>query len=133
MSTPTRIRRSISTGDVSANPSPILRLKACSAEVEGNTEVEALQSRVTELELQLENAQLKLSANQDGAVDQTGREEELRLRVEQLEAEMETYRAELKLRDREREESEKLAEQLDTLQVSGRGWKWEISDCFGNL
>ena len=43
------------------------------------------------------------------------------IRIDQLEAEMETYKAELKLREEEREESEKLVEQLDTLKVSLSG------------
>lgn len=111
MSTPTKLRRSISTGDVSVNPSPILRSKGERKEALESRELEGLQARVSELEVQLEDAQLKLSAKQES------REEEMKLRIEQLEAEMETYKAELKLREQEREESEKLAEQLNTLQV----------------
>ena len=115
MSTPTKLRRSISTGDVSVNPSPILRSKGvmneATKEAPENTELEGLQARISELELQLEDAQCKLSAKQES------REEEMKQRIEQLEAEMETYKAELKLREQEREESEKLAEQLNTLQV----------------
>ena len=110
MSTPTKLRRSISTGDVSVNPSPILR-KEATKEAPENSELEGLQARVSELELQLEDAQCKLSAKQES------REEEMKQRIEQLEAEMETYKAELKLREQEREDSEKLAEQLNTLQV----------------
>ena len=86
-------------------------MKEATKEAPENSELEGLQARVAELELQLEDAQCKLSAKQES------REEEMKQRIEQLEAEMETYKAELKLREQEREESEKLAEQLNTLQV----------------
>ena len=92
------------------------RSPSVSAEQE-KTEVENLQSRITELEEQLKNATDKLMEKQDTTVVQSAKEEEMKLRIEQLEAEMETMKTELKLREEEREESEKLAEQLDTLKV----------------
>ena len=82
--------------------------------------VESLRARISELELQLEDATEKLMEKEDTKVVQCAREEEMKLRLEQLEAEMETLRTELKLREEEREESEKLAEQLDTLKVRER-------------
>ena len=78
--------------------------------------MESLHARITELEDQLKNATEKL-IEKDTTVVHSAMEEELKLRIEQLEAEMETMRSELKLREEEREESEKLAEQLDTLKV----------------
>ena len=116
--TPRRLRRSISQGDLnSPNPSPILRKSPLSrAEDEEKTLVESLHARITELEDQLKNATEKLM-EKDTTVVHSAMEEELKLRIEQLEAEMETMRSELKLREEEREESEKLAEQLDTLKV----------------
>ena len=116
--TPRRLRRSISQGDLnSPNPSPILRKSPLSTEEdEEKTLVESLHARITELEDQLKNATEKLM-EKDTTVVHSAMEEELKLRIEQLEAEMETMRSELKLREEEREESEKLAEQLDTLKV----------------
>ena len=46
-----------------------------------------------------------------------GVEDQLRSKVEQLEAELETCRVELRLKDEDREKSERLAEQLDNLKV----------------
>ena len=113
MTTPTRMRRSISTGDVSIQPSPILRT---GREKEEKSEVESLKERISDLELQLEDALQKLVAK-ESVVTSCAQEKEMTARIEQLEAEMESYRAELKLREEERVESEKLAEQIDNLQV----------------
>ena len=115
MTTPTRMRRSISTGDVSIQPSPILRT---GREKEEKSEVESLKERISDLELQLEDALQKLVAK-ESVVISCAQEKEMTARIEQLEAEMESYRAELKLREEERVESEKLAEQIDNLQVRG--------------
>ena len=114
--TPRRLRRSISQGDLnSPNQSPMLRKSPIFREEE--SVVESLQAKITELEDQLKNATEKLMEKDDTTVVQSAKEEEMKLRIEQLEAEMETMKAELKLREEEREDSEKLAEQLDALQV----------------
>ena len=126
--TPRRLRRSISQGDLaSPSQSPALRLRKSPKEEEEKEKeeetvavVESLRARISELELQLEDATEKLMEKEDTKVVQCAREEEMKLRLEQLEAEMETLRTELKLREEEREESEKLAEQLDTLKVRER-------------
>ena len=118
-STPRRLRRSISQGDLdSPTPSPLLRRSPLlrGAEEE-ETEVKSLNARITELELQLKDAMEKLMEKEGTTVAQGAKEEEMKQRIEQLEAEMETLKTELKLREEEREESEKLAEQLDTLKV----------------
>ena len=83
-------------------------------------EAESLRARIAELELQLADATEKLMEKEDTTVVQCAREAEMKLRIEQLEVEMETLKIELKLREEEREESEKLAEQLDTLKVRER-------------
>ena len=121
--TPRRLRRSISQGDLaSPSQSPLLRKSPREEKEEEETVavVESLRARISELELQLEDATEKLMEKEDTKVVQCAREEEMKLRLEQLEAEMETLRTELKLREEEREESEKLAEQLDTLKVRER-------------
>ena len=120
--TPRRLRRSISQGDLaSPSPSPKLKLRKSPKEEEETVAVvESLRARISELELQLEDATEKLMEKEDTKVVQCAKEEEMKLRMEQLEAEMETLRSELKLREEEREESEKLAEQLDTLKVRER-------------
>ena len=115
MTTPTKLRRSISTGDVSVNPSPVLKMT--SKEDRDESVVETLQARISELELQLEDAMQKLVAD-DTVVVKCSQEEEMKLRIEQMEAEMETYKAELKLREEEQEKAEKLVEQLDSLKVN---------------
>ena len=120
-STPRRLRRSISQGDLdSPTPSPLLRRSPLlrGDEEEEETEVKSLKARITELELQLKDAMEKLMEKEGTTVAQGAKEEEMKQRIEQLEAEMETLKTELKLREEEREESEKLAEQLDTLKVS---------------
>ena len=119
-STPRRLRRSISQGDLdSPTPSPLLRRSPLlRGDEEEETEVKSLKARITELELQLKDATEKLMEKEDTTVAQGAKEEEMKQRIEQLEAEMETLKTELKLREEEREESEKLAEQLDTLKVS---------------
>ena len=119
-STPRRLRRSISQGDLdSPTPSPLLRRSPLlRGDEEEETEVKSLKARITELELQLKDATEKLMEKEDTTVAQGAKEEEMKQRMEQLEAEMETLKTELKLREEEREESEKLAEQLDTLKVS---------------
>ena len=119
-STPRRLRRSISQGDLdSPTPSPLLRRSPLlRGDEEEETEVKSLKARITELELQLKDATEKLMEKEDTTVAQGVKEEEMKQRMEQLEAEMETLKTELKLREEEREESEKLAEQLDTLKVS---------------
>ena len=124
-STPRRLRRSISQGDLdSPTPSPLLRRSPLlrGDEEEEETEVKNLKARITELELQLKlqlkDAMEKLMEKEGTTVAQGAKEEEMKQRIEQLEAEMETLKTELKLREEEREESEKLAEQLDTLKVS---------------
>ena len=117
-STPRRLRRSISQGDLdSPNPSPLLRRSPLLRGDEEETEVQSLKARITELELQLKDAMEKLMEKEGTTVAQGAKEEEMKQRIEQLEAEMETLKTELKLREEEREESEKLAEQLDTLKV----------------
>ena len=119
-STPRRLRRSISQGDLdSPKPSPLLRRSPLlRGDEEEETEVKSLKTRISELELQLKDATEKLMEKEDNTVAQGAKEEEMKQRIEQLEAEMETLKTELKLREEEREESEKLAEQLDTLKVS---------------
>ena len=119
-STPRRLRRSISQGDLdSPKPSPLLRRSPLlRGDEEEETEVKSLKTRISELELQLKDATEKLMEKEDNTVAQGAKEEEMKQRIEQLEAEMETLKTELKLREEEREESEKLVEQLDTLKVS---------------
>ena len=48
-------------------------------------------------------------------------EEELKSKVDQLETELETLKDELRLRDEDREQSEMLAQQLDSLKKTERG------------
>ena len=125
MSTPRRLRRSISTGDVSVNQSPLLKKEDIGGQSESTPdkedESEGLKERIQELEHQLNDAMDKLLLSQDSVVvrcEHETVEEELRTRVEQLEAELETHKVELRLRDEDRKESEMLAEQLDSLKVS---------------
>ena len=124
MSTPRRLRRSISTGDVSVNQSPLLKKEDLGGPSESTPdkedESEGLKERIQELEHQLNDAMDKLLLSQDSVVvrcEHETVEEELRTRVEQLEAELETHKVELRLRDEDRKESEMLAEQLDSLKV----------------
>ena len=79
-----------------------------------------LQARISELEHQLRDAMYKLVMSEDSVVVKLGHEgveDQLRSKVEQLEAELETCRVELRLKDEDREKSERLAEQLDNLKV----------------
>ena len=79
-----------------------------------------LQARISELEHQLRDAMDKLVMSEDSVVVKLGHEgveDQLRSKVEQLEAELETCRVELRLKDEDREKSERLAEQLDNLKV----------------
>ena len=77
VSTPRRLRRSISTGNVTMNQSPTLNKDAIA--VEGGTaselasdpdEVSRLRGRVAELEQQLEDAMEKLLVSEDSVVVQ---------------------------------------------------------------
>ena len=121
--TPRRLRRSISQGELaSPSQSPVMRKIPFSSpkKEEKMAEAESLRARIAELELQLADATEKLMEKEDTTVVQCAREAEMKLRIEQLEVEMETLKIELKLREEEREESENLAEQLDTLKVRER-------------
>jgi len=124
VSTPRRLRRSISTGDVTINQSP--HLKKEDVETMNNDsgdkddENAKLQARISELENQLRDAMDKLVMSEDSVVVKLGHEgveDQLRSKVEQLEAELETCRVELRLKDEDREKSERLAEQLDNLKI----------------
>ena len=120
--TPRRLRRSISQGELaSPSQSPVMRKIPFSSPKKEEKMAEAeSRARIAELELQLADATEKLMEKEDTTVVQCAREAEMKLRIEQLEVEMETLKIELKLREEEREESEKLAEQLDTLKVRER-------------
>ena len=124
VSTPRRLRRSISTGDVTVNQSPHLKKD----EVAGlgndsdNSEetVETLKAKIADLEHQLNDAMDKLLMTEDSVVVKFNHEtveEELKTKVDQLETELETLKDELKLRDEDREQAEKLAQELDNLKV----------------
>ena len=125
VSTPRRLRRSISQGDVSISQSPMLKPEdLVESEVNEPPEVseevvDRLRARVAELEEQLNDAMDKLVMSEP-MVDHPedgGAEARLKTRVEQLETELETCRAELRLRDQDVEKAEKLAEELDSLKV----------------
>ena len=79
-----------------------------------------MRDRVSELEQQLNDAMDKLLVSEDSVVVHNGDKEtetELRTKLEQLEAELETCKAELRLKDEDLEKSEKLAEELESLKV----------------
>ena len=125
VSTPRRLRRSISQGDVSISQSPMLKPEdLVESEVNEPPEVseevvDRLRARVAELEEQLNDAMDKLVMSEP-MVDHPedgGTEARLKTRVEQLETELETCRAELRLRDQDVEKAEKLAEELDSLKA----------------
>ena len=83
--------------------------------------VEALKTRIVDLEHQLNDAMDKLLMTEDSVVVKFNHEtieEELKTKVDQLETELETLKDELKLRDEDREQAEKLAQELDNLKVS---------------
>ena len=125
VSTPRRLRRSISQGDVSISQSPILKPEdLVESEVNEPHEVseevvDRLRARVAELEEQLNDAMDKLVMSEPRVdhPEDGGAEARLKTRVEQLETELETCRAELRLRDQDVEKAEKLAEELDSLKV----------------
>ena len=123
VSTPRRLRRSISHGDVTVNQSPMLKPEDFAEDKSSESQEEEmtrLKARVTELEQQLNDAMDKLLMSEDSVVVHSGDKEtetELRNKVEQLETELETCKVELRLRDEDLEKSEKLAEELDTLKV----------------
>ena len=123
VSTPRRLRRSISQGDVTVSQSPRLNPQDLKDEKDPESaeqEAARLRERVAELEQQLNDAMDKLLVSEDSVVVHNGDKEtetELRTKLEQLEAELETCKAELRLRDEDLENSEKLAEELDSLKV----------------
>ena len=123
VSTPRRLRRSISQGDVTVSQSPRLKpedLVDDKGQESQEEEVMRLRAKVSELEQQLNDAMEKLLVSEDSVVVHSGDKEtesELRTKLEQLEAELETCKAELRLRDEDLERSEKLAEELDALKV----------------
>ena len=123
VSTPRRLRRSISQGDVTVSQSPRLKpedLEDDKGQESQEEEITRLRSKVNELEQQLNDAMEKLLVSEDSVVVHSGDKEtetEHRTKLEQLEAELETCKAELRLRDEDLEKSEKLAEELDSLKV----------------
>ena len=123
VSTPRRLRRSISHGDVTINQSPRLKPEDIADDQSPESQEEEmvrLRARVVELEQQLNDAMEKLLMSEDSVVVHSGDKETetaLRTSLEQLEAELETCKVELRLRDEDLERSEKLAEELDTLKV----------------
>ena len=123
VSTPRKLRRSISHGDVTINQSPRLKPEDIADDQSPESleeEMIRLRARVVELEQQLNDAMEKLLMSEDSVVVHSGDKETetaLRTSLEQLEAELETCKVELRLRDEDLERSEKLAEELDTLKV----------------
>ena len=125
VSTPRRLRRSISTGDVTVNQSPHLKKDDIAAGLGDEDDkpeesVETLKTRIVELEQQLNDAMDKLLMTEDSVVVKFNHEtveDELKSKVDQLETELETLKDELRLRDEDREQSERLAQQLDSLKV----------------
>ena len=126
VSTPRRLRRSISTGDVTVNQSPHLKKDDIAAGLGDEDDkpeesVETLKTRIVELEQQLNDAMDKLLMTEDSVVVKFNHEtveDELKSKVDQLETELETLKDELRLRDEDREQSERLAQQLDSLKVN---------------
>ena len=119
------MKRSISTGNISVNTTPVLVLKKGVQDDNGGEElpiVEALRKKNAELEMQLSNA-LETSWILQGRVEtyENGGEGEivLKTRIEQLEAELEVTKVELRIRQEDvDEENDKLAKQLDSLKVN---------------
>ena len=121
-STPRKMRRSISTGDMSVVLSPVRRMIGENNMEEAEITVEGLQKKNEQLEQQLREALDKSKATEDSIVVKCNHEDVdsvLKTRVEQLEAELEVTKVELRLRQEDvNEENDKLAEQLDSLRVS---------------
>jgi len=120
-STPRKMRRSISTGNLSvALMSPVMKMKETDSE-EHEMTLEMLQKKNEELQLQLKDALEKLKASEDSVVVKCNHEDtdaSLKSRVEQLEAELEMTKVELRMRQEDvNEENDKLAEQLDSLRL----------------
>jgi len=120
-STPRKMRRSISTGDMSVVLSPVRRMRDESNMEEAEITVEGLQKKNEELEKQLREALDKFKASEDSIVVKCNHEDVdsvLKTRVEQLEAELEVTKVELRLRQEDvNEENDKMAEQLDSLRL----------------
>jgi len=112
-STPRKMRRSISTGNLSVALSPVRLVPEVT--------IESLKKKNEELVEQLKDALEKLAASADSVVVKCNHEDidiELVAKVEQLEGELEMAKVELRLRQEDvNEENDKLTEQLDSLRL----------------
>merc|ERR550519_3169997 len=116
-STPRKIRRSISTGDLSVVLSPVVRSKKI-VQTEKKSRDE-LEKRNLDLEQKLKETLEKLRSAESKKLvicDHEDMNAELTARIEQLEIELNVAKVELRIREDE-EKKEKLTDQLDNLRL----------------
>jgi len=125
-STPRKIRRSISTGDMSVNFSPVQRLGDGGTRQDKSDDevvtIGGLKKKNDELKTELVDALDKLRLLEDKIEfyeKGDGEVDALKMRIEQLEAELEVSKVELRIRQEDVDkENDKLAKQLDSLKLA---------------